>query len=278
MHFHFWGVRGSLPVPGPATTRYGGNTPCVSLELENGPLVVLDSGTGIRLLGQELIKTKHEGKILLLLSHGHWDHIQGFPFFGPAYQPGVQLTIMGYPPGTQRLKHVLSDLMERTHFPIPLDGLSADIEFRELTDDGKTLGSAKLTPIEACHPGGGHGFRIDDEGRSFIYLTDNELPPEGTPTWKRFVEDVRDAHVLIHDTQYTDAEMPKFKGWGHSSVEEAVRLACQANVKTLYLFHHDPDRTDDEIAGLEAAARKLAQAQGSGLQVLAAKEGDGGEV
>lgn len=273
MEVTFWGTRGSIATPGPTTVRYGGNTACVSVRPREGPLLVLDAGTGIRLLGQQIEAWRgspaEQTEIVLLLSHGHWDHIQGFPFFAPAYDRRYRIQILGASSGTKHLHQMLSDQMERTYFPVPWEGLQAETTFTELSNTPLTFGSLRATGFPIRHPGGGLGYRIQEGDTALVYLTDNELPAPDTPEWAGFVRFCAGANFLIHDAHFTDAELERHQGWGHSSQSEAVRLALEAGVQTLALFHHAPERTDTEID--EAVSRFRAAYK---LNIVAAAEGD----
>jgi len=271
MQITFWGTRGSTAAPGRETVRYGGNTACVSVQLADGPLLLLDAGTGIRALGQA-IANENPSELTLLLSHGHWDHIQGFPFFAPAYQNGCHIRVLGCPTGTKRLKQVLSDQMERTYFPVPLDAMAAEIKFEDFCTDWEGIGAARVRAFPLRHPGGGRGFRIEEGKSTLVYLTDNELPDEGAE-WDFYVETCREADLLIHDAQYTDAELAVYAGWGHSSYTQATRLAIAAQVKRLALFHHDPKRTDLEVDRFQEDCCRLVALERSPLAVFAAAEG-----
>ncbi len=271
MHLTFWGTRGSTPAPGPDTVRFGGNTACVSIRLEHGPRLVLDAGTGIRALG-DVLASEGEHDMTLLLSHGHWDHIQGFPFFAPAYDKDCQIRVLGCPFGTKRLQQILSDQMECTYFPVPLSALAAKLSFEEFCDDWEEIGSARIQAFPLRHPGGGRGFRIAEGKHVIVYLTDNELPPEG-PEWDFYVQECRGADLLIHDAQYTEEELPLHCGWGHSSYVQATRLALAAQVKRLALFHHDPKRTDQELDAFEASCARMVAHKNSVLTVYVAAEG-----
>jgi phosphoribosyl 1,2-cyclic phosphodiesterase len=273
MTLQFWGVRGSIPTPGPATVRYGGNTACVSVDLGHGTLLVLDAGTGIRPLGEHL--AARDTDIFVLLSHAHWDHIQGFPFFAPIYQPHRMISIfptrMGhtqwYPPLEQ---------MDGMHFPVTPEDLPAQVHC--LMGKGLEVFQERgcdLSWITTNHPGGGTGYRIEHAGRSLVYLTDNELEPpyEKATSFDGFVEFCRHTDVLIHDAQYLQSDMPTKHGWGHSLVSQACELAVAAEVKHLILFHHDPGRTDDRLDAIQEETRAWIRTQNQHMQCTASYEG-----
>ena len=255
MALQFWGVRGSIPTPGPTTVRYGGNTACVSVDLGHGTLLVLDAGTGIRTLGEDLVAKDTD--IFVLLSHAHWDHIQGFPFFAPIYQPHRMISLL-----PTRMGHTLwcptLEQMDGMHFPVTPENLPARVLC--LLEQGLEVVQERgchLSWIATNHPGGGTGYRIEHAGRSLVYLTDNELEPpyEKTTSFEEFAEFCRHTDVLIHDAQYLQSDMPAKHGWGHSLVQQARRLAVAAEVKHLILFHHDPVRTDDGLDAIQEETR-----------------------
>jgi len=269
----FWGVRGSIASPGATTVRYGGNTACVSVDVGKNRLVVFDAGTGIRVLG----KTLQAGSqtIFVLLSHSHWDHIQGFPFFSPLYEP--KRTVYVLPPlaGKAQRCSALTQ-MDGAHFPVTPDRLPSRTYC--ITEGGMDLLADHglcIAPIPTNHPGGGSGYRIEQAGRSVVYLTDNELAPPYEPAtdFDMFAHFCRHADLLIHDAQYLENDMPHKHGWGHSLVSQACALAAAAQVKHLILFHHDPERTDDEIDAIQDMARAWLQTQEQPLQCTAAYEG-----
>ena len=208
MQVEFWGTRGSVAAPGPFTVRYGGNTSCVADTLTDGTLLVLDAGTGIRRLGHALA-ARPPVTVHLFLSHCHWDHIQGFPFFAPAYCPNAHLSIYGYPAARQKIRKTMTDQMEGAYFPVDFSQLSAKIEFIDLWQDTLRLGTSRITLVETNHPGGGVGFRIQEGDRSLVYLTDNEL---GTAGNGRFTGFCHGATLLIHDAHYTPEEMETHRG------------------------------------------------------------------
>jgi len=281
----FWGTRGSIPTPGAHTARYGGNTPCVAVEGAGGQLVVLDAGTGIRALGLQLVEHQNGAvKVEILLSHAHWDHIQGLPHFKPFFAPGNAVRIWGSRQGTTSLEAILRQQMDPAVFPVPLDALSAQLTVQQVDTPEFSVGEFRVRTVKLRHPGTTLGFRLTPAasrgaaGPSLAYVTDNELGPGGhydvPATWRRdFVGFLSGVDVLIHDAMYTPQELEAHRGWGHSTYEEAVILAQDAGAKRLVLFHHEPEHDDDTIDGLVAAARVFAQSRGRPLEVLAAQEG-----
>src|SRR5947207_6216245 len=277
----FWGTRGSIPTPGPATSRYGGNTPCVAVEGTEGQLVVLDAGTGIRALGLELVaKQNGAARVEILLSHAHWDHIQGLPHFNPFFSPGNTVRIRGPRQGTTTLEAILRQQMDPAVFAVPLDALSAQLTVQQVDTDEFSIGEFRVQTIKLRHPGTTLGFRLTPAkgGPGMAYVTDNELGLGGeyevSKTWRRdFVTFLKGVDLLIHDAMYTPKELEQHRGWGDSTYEEAVTLAHDAGAKKLVLFHHEPEHGDEAMDGLVAAARKFAKSRGGSLEVVAAQEG-----
>ena len=273
MRLIFYGVRGSIPTPGAAFVRYGGNTACVHIELEDGTDIVLDSGTGIRLLGEHL--AKKNTPIHLLLSHNHWDHIQGFPFFPPIYQAEREINI--YPGQTlfEEPDQILKQ-MEGSLFPVPRSALRANISLIEIpkADNTFAIGSAKITRLAMNHPGSGSAYCINADGVKVAYITDNELyPPYKKETdFIDFAKFAENADLLIHDAQYMLSDMPAKNGWGHSVAEEAVKLAMASNAKKLALYSHDPERTDDDIDEVVKHCNEYVTVAESTLHVFASSE------
>ncbi|WP_334049496.1 MBL fold metallo-hydrolase [Alteromonas gracilis] len=274
MRLTFYGVRGSIPTPGAAFVRYGGNTACVHIELEDGTDIVLDSGTGIRLLGEHL--AKKTTPIHLLLSHNHWDHIQGFPFFPPIYQAEREINIY---PGQTLFKEPDQILkqMEGSLFPVPRSALRANISLIEVpkADNTFVIGSAKISRLAMNHPGSGSAYCINADGVKVAYITDNELyPPYKKETdFIDFAKFTENADLLIHDAQYMLSDMPAKNGWGHSVAEEAVKLAMASNAKKLALYSHDPERTDDDIDDVVKHCNEYVTVAESTLHVFASSEG-----
>lgn len=310
LRVHFWGTRGSIPSPGRETVRYGGNTPCLELRTPEGWLIVLDAGTGIRELGRSLIDRAHGAPIRgdIFLTHAHWDHIQGLPFFAPIFRPGNQFTIWGSKAMETSIGRVVRDQMSPVVFPIAFEQIAATVEFRELVEGHSMPGNYDVKVMQVQHPGGALAFRFasragaatgnalsvaldngatrrstepaarNSHGEGLVYISDNELRPaapyEFTATWRRdLVRFVHGARVLVHDAMFTTEEYADHHGWGHSTYGDAVELALEAEVETLVLFHHKPERTDDEVDRRTDECRTLAARHGGSLRVVAAAEG-----
>ncbi len=283
LRVQFWGTRGSIPSPGRRTVRYGGNTPCVELRTEDGWLVILDAGTGIRELGLSLLD-RSDGAPLggdIFLTHAHWDHIQGIPFFAPIFQRGNHFTIWGSKALEGSVDKVVRDQMSPVVFPVSFEEIDARIDFSSIAAGERRAGRGyEVQAFDVLHPGGALGYRFRSLGGtgSIVYVPDNEVSaPESyraAPEWRKsFVEFMRGATVLVHDTMYTTEEYDHHRGWGHSTYRDAVELALEAEVGTLLLFHHEPRRADDELDQRVDECRALVRSRGGALQVLGAAEG-----
>jgi len=277
MYIKIWGTRGSIATPGPDTVKFGGNTACVEIVSTRGQRVVIDAGTGIRALGDELVQTGQPVHLTLLLTHTHWDHILGMAFFKPIYLDTTVLNIDGCPKAFWGLANVFDDRKGNGYFPVAFDELKAKIRHLERLPVGTLqLGDLTIDGIETNHPQGGMGFRIREQQHCLVFLTDNELTDEA-PLGKQpedYAAFARGCDLLIHDAQYLPEEIASHRGWGHSTYVDAVELAILAEVPRLLLFHHDPGRTDREIREIEARARKLVKTRKSSLRVSAAREGE----
>jgi phosphoribosyl 1,2-cyclic phosphodiesterase len=278
----FWGTRGSIPTPGAETVRYGGNTPCLEVRTSAGWLVILDAGTGIRELGRSLLQRANGTSINgdIYLTHAHWDHIQGLPFFAPAFQGGNHFTIWASKAMETSIGRVLRDQMSPVVFPVAFDQLAASIDVRELGDGVSCRNGYQVQAFPVRHPGGALGYRLTEMagGRSLVYISDNELDPVthyDAPSGSReeLVGFCRRAGVLVHDTMFTREEYAHYRGWGHSTYEDVVELALDAEVDQLVLFHHKPERTDADVDRLTDACRAQVARRGGRLEIVAAAEG-----
>jgi phosphoribosyl 1,2-cyclic phosphodiesterase/CheY-like chemotaxis protein len=282
MLIKFWGTRGSIAKPGPATVRYGGNTSCVEVRSDSGTILVIDCGTGGHALGQSLMAEKKgaaDGHILI--SHTHWDHIQGIPFFAPLFVAGNKWDIYG-PKGLSKSLHAtLAGQMEQTYFPITLDQFLATIHYHDLVEGTFNIGDIKVVTRYLNHPALTLGYRIEVDGASLVYCCDHEPHSKAlasgespiTGIDRQYADFVAGADVVIHDAQYTALEYPAKIGWGHSTVEYAVRVCKDSGVKRLILTHHDPLRDDDAVDRIIDDIRLRLKAENSPLEVVAAAEG-----
>ncbi len=256
-----WGCRGSLAAPGAETVRYGGNTSCVHLELDDGTPVVLDAGTGIRLLGLELARLPRR-PIHVCLTHLHMDHLEGLGFFVPLWEPGIELHIWGPASPVDRLEERIARYLSPPLFPVQLSEVPSNITFHDVPDGEFTIGSARFRGEAVSHRGPTIGYRIEEGDSSLAYIPDHEPylgvePGTVDLPWLSGSSLAEGATVLMHDAQYFEHEYPSHVGWGHSSVAHAVAFARAAQVERLVLFHHDPLHTDDQLRSLEARARAL---------------------
>ncbi len=285
----FWGTRGSIAAPGPGTTHFGGNTSCVELTTPAGGILVLDCGTGARLLGNRLLACA-SGPVAatILLTHTHWDHIQGFPFFAPLFQPDNRFKVYGPEGAHLSLRDVLAGQMEPHYFPVELDQLAARITYEDLCEGTYEIDGVRVCAQQMNHPSPTLGYRIEAEGRSICYLCDHEpysdeIWREGATSGKlesileagdrRHAEFMQGADVVIHEAQYTPQEYSSKRHWGHSTYVYVVELAVLAGVRRLFLTHHDPSHDDQFIADLEREAQVLARRLNSDLEVCCAYEG-----
>lgn len=274
----FWGVRGTLPVPGADSVRYGGNTSCVRMRFSRGRSFVFDAGTGIKALSDHLLETVcGKTRSTLFISHSHWDHINALPFFVPLYIAGNEFEICGPAQGRLSVYDIVSAQMSDVYFPITIKEFAASIRFRDLHQDNYVIDGIEVETMMLNHPGYCLGYRINYNNRSICYVTDNEIYPKGhahrnEAYLENLTEFISGADALITDCTYFDHEYPKKTGWGHSATTEVAQLAHSAAVKTLYLFHHDPDQSDDDIDKKHETVQALLDSLGSETVCVAPSE------
>lgn len=282
----FWGVRGSIPTPGYSTQRYGGNTACIEVTANN-QLFILDGGSGLRGLGSSLIKRGLSAiSAHMLFSHSHWDHIQGFPFFLPVYNPKTVLKVYGKETGDDSIYHLLHGQMQDRYFPVQFSELGSQILPEHLNSGENDINGVSVAYYDTCHPGGSLAYSISFGGKKVVYSTDNELDLillnreetiQDTEILRKapqsFIDFIKDADLLIADGQYTDEEYPTKIHWGHPRANTLVDVAFAANVKALAITHHDPMQTDSDVDAKIEECRNRATKIGYRGVIFAAREG-----
>ncbi|MBI5642029.1 MAG: MBL fold metallo-hydrolase [Deltaproteobacteria bacterium] len=269
-----WGARGSIAVSGKEFNKYGGDTTCIEVVSNAGDIIVIDAGTGIRALGNKLLR-ENARKINLLLTHAHWDHLSGFPFFKPIYKKETEIRIFGPQPTQDSLKSIISKTMTSPYFPIELEDINAQISFLGMGHNNYSIGSVKISTIPLSHPNQGVGYRLEEDGKSFVFLTDNELTfhhPIGL-IYDAYVKFAKGADLMFHDAEYSREEYKETAGWGHSVYLDTLNLALDAGVKALGLFHHNQDRTDIEVDRIEEECKKIVAEKGSRMKCFAVAAG-----
>ena len=282
MRVRFWGTRGSIATPGPGTVRYGGNTSCVEVRSAAGTLVVLDCGTGLHGLGRSLVATgKRPLRGHVLISHTHWDHIQGFPFFDPFFAADNEWDIYAPRGLAQSLRETLAGQMQYTYFPVTLEQLGASIHYHDLVEGSFRIDDVRVRTLYLNHPALTLGYRLEADGASVVYACDHEpyarrlATGEGEITGqdRRHADFLANADLVIHDAQYAAGEYPAKTGWGHSTAEYAAAVCRLAGARRLALTHHDPHRDDAAVDRVVGGVRKWLGAGASSLDVFAAAEG-----
>ncbi len=282
MNIIVWGCRGSITTPGRDTVRYGGESTCLEVVTDQGQTIIIDAGSGIRKLGKKIIREKMITDFTLLFTHAHWDHLAGFPFFIPAYSPDFSIAICGGDTAQLSVIHYLKHEMTPPYFPIDFSMLKAKFitgcHCNNGDCDKNLTGTNRAFACESIplnHPDGGYGFKFTGKNGSFVFLTDNEIryAHKGGRDRKDYVHFCKDASLLFHDAQYLETEYKMTRGWGHSTYQDALDLAIDADVKRLGLFHHDPDRTDNEIDRQVDWCREYISNKGSSLECFACAEG-----
>lgn len=271
-----WGARGSIAVSGPQFVKYGGDTACMEVRSAEDDILIIDAGTGIRRLGNALIK---EGRYeySMLFTHSHWDHILGFPFFKPLHQEQTKISLFGCPMEQGNMQMLVAKTMAAPYFPVPYATIAAHIKYHPVCLEGGPLHlhSMEVHSIPLSHPNLGLGFKIKDLSRTFVFLTDNELmhTHKGGRSFDEYVEFSRGADLLIHDAEYTDEEYEnKTRGWGHSTYKQALDLALKAKVKSFGLYHHNPDRHDAHLDAIVQECRDIIKERGVDMECFAVSQ------
>ena len=269
-----WGTRGSIPVCGREYLTYGGSTTCMEVQTGDDQVIILDAGTGIRKLGHTLLREKRRD-LNIIFTHAHWDHLLGFPFFGPLYVAGTRITAFGCPFAQDSIRAFLSPTMAAPNFPVDLTAVKATIEYHGACAGEFRIGSVTVTPILLSHPNQGIGYKLTEDGKTFVFLTDNELTfvHPGGLTYEDYRRFSAGADLLLHDAEYTQAEYEYKKTWGHSVYTDALRLAMEAEVARFGLLHHNQERTDEGVEAIVTDCQRILAEKGSSLDCFAAHEG-----
>ena len=270
MYIKCWGARGSISVSGPDFIKYGGDTTCIEVRTQSNDIIIIDAGTGIRRLGNQLLQEKRY-RCHFLFTHAHWDHLIGLPFFHLLYQERAELVIHKCPFPDQYVEDMISKVMAPPNFPLRYAEATAGISYQDACPTEFKIGSVSITPVPLSHPDGGNGYKMTENGRSFVFLTDNELGyrHEGGLSKAEYVEVCRGAELLIHDAEYTPDEYSGVVEWGHSSYGDVIELGGQAGVRRLGLFHHNRERTDQQIDQIVAQCQDLIRQMNSPMQCFA---------
>jgi len=285
MELKFWGIRGTIPVPGKSTLKYGGNTPCIQLTTKEGKIIIIDSGTGIRELGKYIVKNYKGIDFSILISHSHWDHIQGIPFFQPFFVPGYNIQFYSPHYDGVSLDYLIDAQLATYFFPVKKkDVFKSVVDYFELVSlkDYKVQGIDMQT-YQVVHPETTISFKFTEEGKKIVYMTDNELKwdlKEEDFDENKFYEDnkqiiefCKDCDYLIHDTTYTSSEYPHRLGWGHSCVFSVAKLAIAAKVKNIVLFHYDPEYDDNDVDNIVKDTKRIIKESGLSINCIGSYEG-----
>jgi phosphoribosyl 1,2-cyclic phosphodiesterase len=270
MYIKCWGSRGSIPVSGKEYLKYGGDTTCLEIRTKSNDIIIIDAGTGIRRLGNLLIK-ENQNKYHFIFTHTHWDHIMGFPYFKPLYSNHTEFRMHRCPFHSQLVKNIISNIMAPPNFPVKYSDIKAELFYEEACPTEFEIGSVKVVPIPISHPNGGSGYKFIEDSKSFVFLTDNELGfihPGGLP-YKDYVKFSSGADLLIHDAEYTPEEYKTFIDWGHSVYTDVLNLAFEAGVKKVGLFHLNQERTDREMNKIVKNCGKIIADKSNNMECFA---------
>ncbi len=284
MYFKFWGTRGSIPVPGSNTLKYGGNTPCIELRSNENELLIFDAGTGIRDLGKSLVDEKYNQKIRIFLSHYHWDHIQGLPFFQPLYQKNTEIIFLGESKHEKSIEDILSGQMNRHYFPMDLKDVASKISFENIeSNKNYNIGNLEILTLSANHSSSTLAFKIIANNKSIVYMPDNELSPGNFSEDnireiiklenEEFINFCNETDFLIHDSFYDESALKLKKGWGHSDNNTLAYFSLFSKVKNLILFHYNPEYNDNKIEEIANYINNIFSIEKSKINCIAAFEG-----
>jgi len=274
MKITFWGSRGSIPVSGRQYLKYGGDTTSIEIRTADNKIIIIDAGSGIRPLGNKLYKEKLY-ELNLILTHAHWDHVMGFPFFKPIYSPKTIINIYGCGFAQSSITGIVSKTLSAPSFPVDFSALSAKFTDYAACKRNFNIGSVAIERIYLNHPNHGLGYRFNEKGKSFVFLTDNELGHKhpGGMDYNDYVDFSKGANLFVHDSEYTDEEYKLRTGWGHSSYTDALSLACDAGVKSFGLFHHNQERPDKDVDGFVFDCKEKLKNKSSEIDCFAVSQG-----
>jgi len=267
-----WGARGSIPVSGKEYVKYGGDTTCIEVRSKDNDIIIIDAGTGMRKLGNKLL-AEEKRPLSVLFTHAHWDHLMGFPFFKPIYMKGTRIRMFGCPYAQESIKDILAKSMVAPYFPVDFGQLQAEIVSHKVCEEAFDIGPIHITNIQLNHPNQGMGYKFTEDGKSFVFLTDNELSlrHSGGREYQDYVRFSAGAALLIHDAEYTETQYKTTKGWGHSVYTDALRLALDADVGQFGLFHHNQERSDADLDLMVDDCRRIVGKESRSLRCFAAQ-------
>jgi len=268
-----WGARGSIPVSGPQYAKYGGDTPCIEIRTGNDEVIVVDAGTGVRRLGSRLVRENRK-RMSMIFTHSHWDHIIGFPFFKPVHSGDSHIDVYGCPRAMGNIGKLLAETMKAPFFPVPFQTLDSEVVYNKICRDSFRIDSVKVSHIQLSHPNLGLGYRFEENGSSFVFLTDNELSfkHRGGRDFDDYLEFAKGADFLIHDAEFTEEEYTRTRSWGHSVYTQALDLAIKAGVRRFGLYHHNQDRTDNALDDMVDHCRRIITQRGADMECFACSQ------
>ena len=272
MYIKCWGSRGSIPVSGKEYLKYGGDTTCIEIRTNSDDIIIVDAGTGIRKLGNQLINEKRK-KFHFIFTHAHWDHVMGFPYFKPLYYKSSEFRLHRCPFHSKFVETILSKVMAPPNFPVKYADIKAKMTYIEACPTEFEIGSVKVVPIPLSHPNGGSGYKFVENGKTFVFLTDNELgyTHPGGLSYEEYMEFCSGADLVFHDAEYTPEEYKTFRDWGHSVYTDVLKLAFEAKVRKLGLFHLNQERTDNDMTGIVKTCRQTIARKGQKISCFGVK-------